>query len=78
MKELPAMVWGLRTQPSRNTGVSSYFMVFGVEAVLPTNIKFGSTRVEHFDQSSVDVAEPPELYGPHAPIIVLKTSDYRT
>jgi transposase InsO family protein len=39
-KELPAMVWGLRTQPSRNTGVSSYFMVFGSEAVLPVDIVF--------------------------------------
>jgi hypothetical protein len=35
LKELLAMVWGLRTQPSRNTGVSSDFMVFGSKAVLP-------------------------------------------
>jgi len=27
---------------------------------------------------SPTVAEPPELYGPHAPDIVLKTSDYCT
>jgi hypothetical protein len=32
LKELPAMVWGLRIQPSHNTGVSPYFMVFGSEA----------------------------------------------
>ena len=40
LKELSAVVWGLRTQPSRNTGVSPYFMVFGSEAVLPTNVAF--------------------------------------
>ena len=40
LKELPAVVWGLRTQPSRNTGVSPYFMVFGSEDVLPANIAF--------------------------------------
>jgi transposase InsO family protein len=40
LKELPAVVWGLRTQPSRNTGVSPYFMIFGLEAVLPADIAF--------------------------------------
>jgi hypothetical protein len=40
LKELPAMVWGLRTQPSHNTGVSLYFMVFGSEVVLPADIAF--------------------------------------
>jgi hypothetical protein len=49
MKELPAMVWGLRTQPSRNTGVSLYFLIYGAEVVLPTDIKFGSLRVKCFD-----------------------------
>jgi transposase InsO family protein len=40
LKELSAVVWGLRTQPSHNTGVSSYFMVFGSKAVLPADIVF--------------------------------------
>jgi hypothetical protein len=40
LKELPTVVWGLRTQPSRNTSVSPYFMVFGSEAVLPADIAF--------------------------------------
>jgi hypothetical protein len=33
LKELPVVVWGLRTQPNRNTGTSPYFMVYGAEAV---------------------------------------------
>jgi transposase InsO family protein len=53
-KELAAVVLGLRTQPSRNTGVSSYFVIYGAEAVLPTNIRFESPRVERFDQLLVD------------------------
>ena len=61
MKELPAVVWGLRTQPSRNTGVSPYFMIYGAEAVLPSDVAFGSSRVEHFDQSSVDLARELEI-----------------
>jgi len=61
MKELPAVVWGLRTQASRNTGVSPYFMVYGTEAVLPSNMTFGSPRVENFDQSSTDLARELEV-----------------
>jgi hypothetical protein len=40
------VVWGLRTQSSCNTGTSPYFMVYGAEAVLPTDIAFRSPRVE--------------------------------
>ena len=50
LKELPAMVWGLRTQPSRNTDVSPYFMVYGAEAVLVADIAIRSARVENFDE----------------------------
>jgi len=61
MKEIPIVVWGLRTQPSRNTGVSPYFMIYGAEAVLPSDIVFGSPRVEHFNQSSTDHARELEI-----------------
>jgi hypothetical protein len=61
MKELPAVVWGLQTQPSQNTGVSPYFIVYEAEAVLASNVIFGSPRVEHFDQSSADHARELEI-----------------
>jgi len=44
MKELSAVVWGLRTQASRNTGASPYFMVYDTEAVLPSDMTFRSPR----------------------------------
>jgi len=61
IKELPVVVWGLRTQASRNTGVSPNFMVYGTEAVLPSDVAFGSPRVEHFDQSSANLARELEI-----------------
>ena len=61
IKELSAVVWGLRTQPSRNTGVSHYFTVYGDEALLPSDVAFGSPRVEHFDQYSADHARELEI-----------------
>jgi hypothetical protein len=58
LKELPAVVWGLRTQSSRHTGTSPYFIVYGVEAVLPADIAFRSPRVENFAEGrSVEARE---------------------
>ena len=50
LKELLAMVWGLHTQASRNTGVSPYFLVYGSKAVLFVNIAFRAPRVEHYNE----------------------------
>ena len=52
LEELPSVVWGLRTQPSRNTGVSPYYMVYGAEAVLPSDVAFQSPRVTNYDEIS--------------------------
>jgi len=78
MKELPAVVWGLRTQASRNTGVSPYFMVYGTEAVLPSDVAFRSPRVENFDQSSADIARELEINGMEEKRLIscLRTTKY--
>ena len=48
LRELLAVVWGLHTQASHNTGVSPYFLVYGSEAILPVDIAFRAPRVEHY------------------------------
>ena len=53
MKELPSVVWSLRTTPSRATGFTSFFLVYGAEAVLPTDLEYGSPRTRAYtDQSN--------------------------
>jgi transposase InsO family protein len=52
MKELPLVVWSLRTTPSRATGFSPFFLVYGAEAVLPTDLKHGSPRTRAYDDRS--------------------------
>jgi hypothetical protein len=52
MKELPSTVWSLRTTPSRATGFSPFFLVYGVEAVLPTDLEYGSPRTKAYDDRS--------------------------
>ncbi|XP_034599553.2 uncharacterized protein [Setaria viridis] len=48
--ELPAVLWSLRTTPSRATGFTPFFMVYGSEAILPTDLEYGSPRVKAYDE----------------------------
>jgi transposase InsO family protein len=50
LQELPAVVWSLRTTPSRATGFTSFFLVYGAEAFLPTDLEYGSPRVKGYDE----------------------------
>jgi hypothetical protein len=52
MKELPSVVWSLRTTPSRATGFTPFFLVYGAEAVLPTDLEYGSPRTKADDDRS--------------------------
>jgi hypothetical protein len=52
IKELPSVVWSLRTTPSRATGFSPFFLVYGVEVVLPTDLEYDSPRTKTYDDRS--------------------------
>jgi hypothetical protein len=43
--ELPTVLWRLRTTPSRATGYTPLFMVYGAKAVLLTDLDYGAPRV---------------------------------
>jgi transposase InsO family protein len=46
IRELPYVVWSLRTQPSRALhGNTPFFMVYGSEAVLSADLRFGAPRL---------------------------------
>jgi len=49
--QLPSVLWGNRTTPSRATGETPFFLVYGAEACLPPEILLGSPRVQAFDES---------------------------
>jgi hypothetical protein len=52
IKELPSVVWSLRTTPSWATGFSPFFLVYGVKAILPTDLEYGSSRTKAYDNQS--------------------------
>jgi hypothetical protein len=51
-KELPSVVWSLRTTPSRATGFSPFFLVYGAEAILPIDLEYDSPRTKVYDDRS--------------------------
>jgi transposase InsO family protein len=52
--ELPCALWGNRTSPSRATGETSFFLVYGAEAVLPPEVTMGSLCVQTYDEATQD------------------------
>jgi hypothetical protein len=50
IKKLPNALWGLCTQPTKPTGQSPYFLVYGSEAILPANVMWESPVVEQYDE----------------------------
>jgi hypothetical protein len=52
LQELPAVVWSVRTTASRATGFTPFFLVYGAEAILPTDLEYGSPRVQGYDEGA--------------------------
>jgi hypothetical protein len=45
LDNLQSILWSIRTTAIKPTGETPFFLVYGAEAVLPTDVKFGSPRV---------------------------------
>jgi hypothetical protein len=45
VKELPLILWALHSTPSRATGHTPFFLVYGFEAMLPTEVEHKSLSV---------------------------------
>jgi transposase InsO family protein len=52
LQELLTVVWSLRITLSRATGFTLFFLVYGAEAVLPTDLEYGSPRVQGYDKGT--------------------------
>jgi hypothetical protein len=46
------VVWSLRTTLSRATDFTPFFLVYGAEAILPTDLEYGSPRARAYDDQS--------------------------
>ena len=62
VQELPSVLWAVRTTPSRATGETPFFLVFGAEAMLPPELKIRSTRVEAFNDSNQEQLRADDIH----------------
>nr|AAR87221.1 retrotransposon protein, putative, unclassified [Oryza sativa Japonica Group] len=54
IEELPAVLWANRTTPSRATGETPFFLVYGAEAVLPSELTLRSPRATMYCEADQD------------------------
>jgi hypothetical protein len=54
--ELPAILWSLRMTPSRATGFTPFFMVYGSKALFPSDLDYGVPRVRAYDEQGAEVS----------------------
>ena len=52
VEELPSMLWSINTTPNRSTGYTPFFMVYGADAVLPSDIRHNSPRVAAYVEAN--------------------------
>jgi hypothetical protein len=50
LDNLQSILWSIRTTATKPTRETPFFLVYGAEAILPTDIKFGSPRVLAFNE----------------------------
>jgi hypothetical protein len=56
VEELPSVLWSLRTTPNCSVGFTPFFLVYGAEAVLPTDIEFNAPRVVQYTEKQAKEA----------------------
>ncbi|XP_010239156.1 uncharacterized protein K02A2.6-like [Brachypodium distachyon] len=55
VKELPSVLLSLRTTPNGHTKFTPFFMVYGAEAVLPSDVRFNAPRVTAYSGPEVNM-----------------------
>ncbi|KAM0900234.1 hypothetical protein ACQ4PT_020788 [Festuca glaucescens] len=56
IEELPSVLWSLRTTPNRSVGFTPFFLVYGAEAVLPTDIEHDAPRIKLYTEADAKEA----------------------
>ena len=55
------MIWRLRTTPNRSTGYTPFFLVYGAEEVLPSDLIHQAPRVKAYIEEDAEVSQQDDL-----------------
>jgi hypothetical protein len=53
--ELDSVLWSLRTTPNRPTGYTPFFMEYGAEAVLPSDLEHDAPRIRRYVECNAEL-----------------------
>jgi hypothetical protein len=48
--ELLSVLWSIRMTPSRATGFTPFFLLYGSKAMLPTDVEYESPRLKAYNE----------------------------
>jgi hypothetical protein len=80
IRELPYVIWSLRTQPCRALhGNTPFFMVYGSEVVLPTDLRFGAPRLvfENIAEAEATILEDIDVLEEERLNTVIQSARYQ-
>jgi hypothetical protein len=56
VEELPSVLWSMRTTPNSSIGYTPFFLLFGAEVVLPTDVRYCAPRVVAYVEEDTQTA----------------------
>ena len=79
VEELPSVLWSLRTTLNRSTQYMPFFMVYGAEAVLPSDVRYDAPRVVAYTEadSSATLEDAVDLLDEGRDVALARTAVYQ-
>jgi hypothetical protein len=77
--EVPSVLWSLWTTPNRSTSFTLFFMVYGAEVMLPTELSYGSPRIRGYQPGVAEEAQKDtiDLLEESRDIVVMRSVGYQ-
>jgi transposase InsO family protein len=79
VEELPSVHWSLRTTPSSSTGYTPFFLLFGAEAVLPTDVHYCAPRVVAYveEDAQTTLEDALDMVDEARDVALARSADYQ-
>jgi transposase InsO family protein len=79
VEELPSVLWSLQTTPNSSTGYTPFFLLFGAEAVLPTDVRYSVPRVAAYVEEDSDkaLADAQDLLDEARDVALVRSAVYQ-